>query len=330
MSTIKIGIDFAKKLCPDFRLVYRKDLEKKACLHVMRDAEMCKLGNHFLCELQLYKARVRAKNERSKREAISASRVNLLDTCARKYHLLREKYLTSPAGEPVFFRVGDAFSVARARIDTGRPFELDDIRKDIPRVDLAKLRAVIRFYIEHPPYPVGSVTCEDHCQFEFEGAWFTGYSDFISEDGGTIGEWKYAATSYDHLKVARQAAVYLKGFPSASRFIVYRMRKPTYRPKKSGETMSEFENRILEGYEKDGPDKVIRTTTIERDQLDVDGVLRQMRQSFELVLPSMHEAGMPPNYGSCELCDFSTVCGEMIGCSTNEVVRRLTLRQEGM
>ena len=326
----KITLDFAKKLCPDFNLVKRKDLGRSACIHLMPDSETCRRGNHFVCELVLYKLRAEAKEKRLEREAVSASRINLFDTCARKYHLSRNLYLKSPGGEPVFFRVGDAFSVARARIDRGMRFSLLDLRPDIPPVDLAKLRAVIRFYIEHPPYPQGEavLTCEDHCQFEFEGTWFTGYSDVRTDGGKTIIDWKYAVNSYSHLEVARQAAVYLKGFPDAERFVIYRMRKPAYRPKKSGESMAEFEQRILDGFRKDGPGKVYSRTSIERDQIDVDGILREMKALYEIVLPAQQKAGWSPNYSSCELCDFSTVCGEAIGAPTSEIVRRLTVLKE--
>ena len=321
---MKLTLDKAKQICSDFEVVTRKDLGKKACLHLMPDKEMCRIGSHFVCELALFKARKGAKEQRDNRDAISASRINLLDACSRKYHFLREKYLKSPAGDPVFLRVGDAFGTARARVDQGLPFRLEDIRKDIPATDLAKVRAALRFYMENPPYPPGTVTCEHVCHFEFEGTWYLGYADAVTKDQETVVEWKYAVMNYDHLKLARQAAVYLHGVPSASSFVAMRMKKSSHRPKKSGdESMAEFEERIFESLMKD-PSKAIVTTTIKRDEMDVEGVLREMKNSYEKVLPAMRAAGFPPNYSACGMCDFQTVCGDRVGQSTSQLVRRLS------
>lgn len=319
----KITLDFAKKLCPDFELVNRKDLGKKACMHLMKDGEMCRRGDHFLCELVLFKHRSLAKEQRDAQEAISASRINLIDTCARKYRILRELYIKPPGGTPVFLLAGRAFSTARARMDQELPVDINETGFDLPPVDRAKLRAALRFYRDHAPYPPGSVTCEDHCQFEFEGAWFSGYSDAMSLDGGTIVEWKYAQKKYQPIDVARAAAIYLKGNQGAERFVLYRMRKPAHRPKKRGETMAEYEERMFEAMCEDGPKKIIHTLTITREDLDVDGILREMISTFENVLPALHKAGMPPNYSSCDLCDFAEICQDNLGASTEEIVRRL-------
>lgn len=320
-ETIKITLEQAKGICSDFKIVQRKDLGKKACLHLLPDQEMCRRGDHFVCELVLYKIRGLAKGDRAEQPAYTAGSIDLLDTCARKYSLVLEKKLSSPAGEPVFLRVLDAFQRARAKIDLGHTLEMRDVGDALPPVEAAKLRAAIRLYLELAPYPVGSVTCEEFCQFEFEGSWFTGTARALTQDGSTVIDWRYAQNAVSALQVTRRAAIFLHGFRSAERYALYRLRKPAYRPKKH-ETMRDFEQRIVEGMRKE-PSKVWTRTIIERDHLDVEGVLREMQRTHRIVLPALREAGMPPNYASCETCDYQTVCAENLGATTDEIARQL-------
>lgn len=334
MTKKTISLAFAKTLCPDFELVQRRDLGRKACMHLMTDGEMCRSSGHFVCELVLYKQRAIAKEERENRNALTVGKVNLLDACPRKYHLLREKWMKPPQ-DASFLRLVRAFSTARARIDRGLPLELDAIPLDLPPVERAKLRAVLRYYQERePPYGPDGVTCDERCQFEFDGTWFSGVAPVLTDAGAKVGVWKYSTPKPSMIEHVRQAAVLLQGFPGAESFVLYRMRKPSYRPKKSGETMRAFEDRIFEGYMKDDPAKIISSMELERDAFDVEGVLREMKHAMETVLPAMHRAGMPPNYKSCTrdgekpACDFESVCTRWVGASTNEIVRQLELRKE--
>lgn len=326
---IKITLDQAKTICPDFNLVTRRDLDgAKACMSIMNDRELCTLGNHFVCELVLYKRGAARIEERASGTALTPASIGAINDCARKYHLEREKKLGSPAGETTWARAARAFSTARARIDQGLPFNVNDIdRKLLPAVDMARLRAALRFYADHPPYAVGSVSCNATCQFRFEGTWYQGFADAQSVDGAVIVEWRYAAKAYNALALAREAAVYFHGFPDAASYVRWRMRKSTHRPGRKGETMAAFEQRIYDAFVKDGTDKVYSRTLIERHQLDVEGVLREMRETNDKMLHAMREAGYPPSYGSCEMCDYQTLCGEMIGVPTELIVRHLELKK---
>lgn len=325
-NKITISREFAHELCPDLKLVHRRDLGKTACINLMKDGEMCSMGTHFVCELVLYKMRSRAKEQREKAEAISASRINLFDSCARKYHLLREQYLDPPGGRPTFLIEGSAFSNARARLDTGLPVAWESLGDELSPLPRAKLRAAVRFYEAHPPYEPGSVTCEEMVHYEFNGAWFIGYADAADVTGESVREWKFAKGDYGTLQLARQAAVYLQGMPHVDTFVAHRFKKPSNRPRKT-ESMRDFEERVFDSLMEKGPDAIYRKTTITREDIDVEGVLKEMIKTFETVLPAARNAGYPPNYGSCGLCDFQTECGETVGVPIAALVRRLKQEQ---
>jgi len=327
MGKVTLTVAKCRELCNDFRLVQHRKLGRKACMHLLPDAEMCRKDNHFVCELVLWKQRQAAKEEREGKNAITPGASNLLEKCPRKYHLKREKFLKPPAGEPSWKRVSSAFNMARAKIDLGAELILDSVRSDISPLNRAKVRASLRFYADgHHAYAVGSVDCDQSIQFEFEGQWYRGFASAVTKDGGTVYSWRYGKEPMTHLKAAHEAAILLHGYPGATRYVSLLMKKPQNRPRKGGETMAAFEDRIVEHLNKK-PGETMKRLQITRDHMDVEGVLRQMRTKMEL-LPALHAAGMPAFYSDCTGCDYAIMCEQRPGDSTNEIVRRMTLREE--
>lgn len=331
-------LEQAKKICPHFT-PWRTPEGKIRCKH--KDDQLCKLPHLFLCELITYRDRKAAKAKRGGGAALSASRLYLLDKCYRMYAFQYEYWIDKPVPEAVYFKEGDAFTVTRAKIDMQKPWD-GIFRHDLPPVSRAKLQAVIRFYRQNPPYPVGTVTCEDSFNFQFAGGHFTGYIDSLTLDRKRIIEWKYAVSEYDRLKIARQSAVYFKAFPEAKEFELIVFKKPALKPRKApkptkkepdpkAETMDEYRERVYDQLVNSGPANVYQRTLIMRDEREIDRVLQEMNDQFNL-LPAAKKAGYPPAYSQCGSgaykCDYHKVCKQYFGKPTIEIAALLRAKQQ--
>lgn len=331
MTEIKLTLDLCRKLCKDFRLSTNKD-GKKGCHHLQDNREMCNLPSHFVCELVLHKHAL-ARKEKMKGQAVSASRIGVIECCPRAYAMHYLHHL-DPDDEAAWKRIGHAFGVARARYDVGLDVDLDALRSDLLPYERAMVRAALRLYrlaIGSPsspiPYRPREVTCEEEVLFELHGLWWLGFADAVSLMRDHIYEWKFARTDYDLLTIARQAAVYFHGIPEAKSFTLCIMRKPGQRPGKHESELA-FENRIF-GEMCSKPEEWIRHFTIERDQLDVDGVLRESAESFRHSLAAGEASSWAPHYSSCDDCDYRPICVDQIGKSTDYVVQ-LTKKKRGL
>jgi len=317
---VKLTIAKCQALCSDFSY----SQQKKSCIRLRSDKEMCDLPSHFLCELVRWKKNQARKAELGER-ACSASRLNTIERCPRAYALHYLHHIEPDEGAS-WKRVGDAWGVARARIDMGLDVDLEALRADLLPYERSRVRAAIRLYrlcCGSPSSPLkyhpGDVTCEDEVLFNHGGLWWLGFADALSKNREHIYEWKFAVTEYDVLSIARQAAVYLSGFPEAKHFTLCVMRKPGQRPGKT-ETEQAYENRIF-GAMCEKPEDWIRCFTISRDQLDVSGVLHQMVAAFLSQEKAAAESGYAPHYSSCRDCDYRPICSEFIGKSTDFLVQ---------
>jgi len=330
-------IDEAKRICPQFT-PWRTDEGRVTCKN--KDGDLCKLPQFFLCELITYRDRKQAKAKRGGGAALSASRLYVLDRCYRMFAFQYVYWVDRPGPEAIYFKEGDAFTVARAKVDMCKPWD-GSFRKDLPPFIRAKLQAVMRFYRQYPPYTPGAITCEDSFNFEFKGAHFMGYLD--GKDELRIYEWKYAMSDYDRLKIARQSAIYFKAFPNAEEFELIVFKKPALKPKKAGkptkknpepqaETPDEFRERVYDHLVNSGPKNVYQRTLILRDEREIDRVLTEMIGSHA-VLPVIKEHGYPPSYSMCDQgsaagCDYKKICKEHFGKPTVEIAGVMRARQQ--
>lgn len=315
---------FALKLCSDLEFIETRTGDL-SCKHKYEN--LCEHDNHFDCEIVRFEQRKAAKKARGGVQAISASRIGVLDSCARKYafqyvHDMRE-------GTPIYFLEGTAFSNGRAKIDMGMDWGLPNT---LPEVSYRKIKASLRFYQKFPPYPVGSVECETETSFEFDGEFYTGYLDSITLDKKTINEWKFAMQPYDALKGARQAAVYFSNFDEAETLNLITFGKPMHKPSKGGrptkknptpkpESMQEYEERVFAALCEKGPEAVYKRVTYKRDDVMVMNILSQMNAKFRM-LPIFKEADWPPSYQSCQNgCDFTKYCSKHLGKSTTDIAQ---------
>lgn len=314
---VKLTIDKCKELCRDFRL----STEKRACLHL--HGEMCSLSSHFVCELVLYKRKL-ARDRAAKAAAASVSRVAVLEDCPRQY-AFRYLHNIQPEIEQPWKRMGDAFGVARARLDAGLDVDPFFMRSDLLPYEAAKVRAAIRLYrhsnwlAKKIGYSPNDVDCEVEVFFEAEGFQWLGFIDAASKDRSRLWEWKFAASEYSMLSIARQAAFYLYGMPQAQEMTIAVFRKPGQRPKKI-DMPEAFENRLANDMTSD-PDDWIRAFTFHRDQLNVGGVIRDTAESFRSGLIAAHESGYVAHYSSCFDCDYRSICEQHIGETTEKIVQ---------
>jgi hypothetical protein len=220
--------------------------------------------------------------------------------------------------------MGDAFGVARARLDTGLDVDLDaGLRPDLLPYEAAKVRAAIRLYRhkwvgDHVGYHPGEVTCEEEVLFERHGLWWLGYIDAIRKDRQHIWEWKFAVSEYDVLSIARQAAIYLAGVDEAKEFTCAVFRKPGQRPRKD-ESPTEYENRIAADMTSH-PEEWIKKFTFHRDHLNVAGVIRDTAESFRARIAAGEASGWAPSYSQCFDCDYRSICAQHIGMTTEALV----------
>lgn len=316
---IRLTLDRCKEICRDFRF----SQSKKACLHLSPDKEMCNLPSHFVCELVLYKHKL-ARMAEQKQAAISVSRLGILESCPRAYGF-RYVHNIEPEVEAPWKRMGHAFGVARARLDSGLEVNPSLLRSDLLPYEAAKVRAAIRLYrhsswlAQKVGYSPTEVVCEYEVLFDAEGFTWLGYVDAVSKDRSRLWEWKFAISDYDMLTIARQAAAYFKGVPEAREMTIAVFRKPGQRPKKH-ETEQAFENRIAAEMTTD-PDDWIKVYTFSRDGLNVDGVMRDMAESFRRGFDAAIQSGFVPHYSSCGDCDYRSICEQHIGTPTSEIVQ---------
>ena len=318
MTKVKLTVEKAKEICSDF------DLGNGGCRHVI-DTEFCSLSSHFLCDLVRWKDN-KLRYAALKGTALSASRLGRLESCARSYAFNYDHHLSVDT-DPSWARMGDAFGVARARIDVGMSVDPNGYRKDLLPAELAKVRAAICLYqaaisgraagVDFP-YRPREVVCELETSFYRLGQAFIGYADAVRHNRSAIFEWKFAAISYPMLAIARQAAVYFAGVPEATEFTLCVMKKLAHRPGKT-ERIEDFELRITETIMAQ-PCDYLSFTTIPRNAIDVEGVLKDMVASFNRVT-ALRDLGMPPSYSSCSDCSYSSVCEKYIGKSTEEIAR---------
>jgi len=167
---------------------------------------------------------------------------------------------------------------------------------------------------------LGAWTSELEAHFEHNGQWFFGYLDAMTiEAPHSIEEWKYAATQYNKLRIARQAAVYLNAFPQADRFVLWVFVKSQLRPRKI-ETMSEFEERVFDDFVKKGRGKVYNKTMVPRADIDVKSILDQMTSRYQL-LPILEKLEYPPSYKSCMDCrEYRSLCEKKVGANTQDII----------
>lgn len=320
--TIKLTIDKCKELCRDFRLSANPGPDgKRRCLHLV-SGEMCNLPSHFLCELVRFKAGIE-RAEKIKSDALSGSRVGTIESCLRAFHFHYEHKL-EPEESPPWKRMGDAFGVARARLDMGLDVDMDaGLRPDLLPYEAAKVRAAIRLYRhkwvgDFVGYHPGDVICEQEVLFERHGLWWLGYIDAMAKDRQKIWEWKFAVTEYDVLSIARQAAIYLAGVEEAKEFTCAVFRKPGQRPRKD-EGPAEYENRVAHDMT-NNPEEWIRKFTFSREHLNVAGVMRDTAESFRARLVAGEASGWAPSYSQCHDCDYRSICASHIGMTTEALV----------
>lgn len=317
-----MNVSEARAICADFLPVKSAD-SKIACRSIR--GEYCALDTHFRCELVTYKTITR-KPEAGLTK-VSVTKLNVLDECPRKFALRYRYRVDPPGGDAEALKGGRAFAVARARIDSGLQWSVPVVHAGIERgkddllpLDAAKLRAVLRRYAEYraggTPM-ISPVTSENAVTLRAPGVELTGFLDALSMDGANIVEWKYTGMpdSWTPLKIARQASLYLAAVPHATHFTLALACKPRHKPKQ-GELMADFEERV---YAELDPTKrdTFRFRTFTRDTFGIADELRRLSQQPALEA-AMRQAGYPPNYASCEYCDFAIYCephlASGIGC----------------
>ena len=318
---VKLTLEKCQQICTDFRLTTKAD-GKKGCLRLL-PGDVCSLPSHFLCELVRHKQGI-ARKEMLKQSALSVSRVGALERCPRAFHF-HYHHQIEPEVQAAWKRMGDAWGVARARLDMGLDVDTEvGLRADLLPYEAAKVLAAIRLYRhkwvgDFVGYHPGEVDCETEVLFESNGYHWLGYLDVASKDRQKIWEWKFAVTDYDMLAIARQASMYLTGMPEAREFTLAVLRKPQQRPGKT-ETPLAFENRIAAEMIK-APEEWVKKFTFTRDQLDTEGVMRDTAESFRHGFAAGVASGWAPHYSGCNDCDYRSICSEFIGKSTELLVQ---------
>lgn len=311
--------DLALKICHDFRPIPVEGGKVKCRFY--NDDGICKRPEYFRCELVVHKE----KEQQKAISSISVSRVGVVLRCPRLF-ALNYVYHVEPPIPAQWKIVGRAFSDARAKIDLGLQYELSTDLNSM-QVAKARLKAVLRRYAECQR-PYGQVLNEVRVFFPYKDTHFVGYIDALERSRETIVEWKYAATEYDEIKSLRQAVVYFKGIPEATRFILATANKPQHKLLKAGkptkknpdpkdETPAELEERIYQELCQKPDDEVFSYRTYDRSFFDIDATLEQIYQASTLI-SAYEKANWPPAFGmNCDNCDFRPYCLKhltKIGC----------------
>jgi hypothetical protein len=264
------------------------------------------------------------RNTKFRLPIVSVSRLGILEQCPRLY-MLRYTFKVKPPFDQAWKKNGIAFTEARALIDEGKPWKVSGY--GLSQVEEAKLRAVLRQYEKRRTGEL--LKTETKVSFRYEGLEFVGFIDSESQDGKELHEWKYAATKYTPIKVARQVAVYMHGKPKAEKMILAVAPKLQHKPLSGGkptkknpepqeETIAEFEERLFNLLEEEDR---FEKTTFKRGHFDIDAILSGMTSSFSM-LPEWAERNFPPHYSiHCEDCEFYELCNSHldrdIGCMKN-------------
>jgi hypothetical protein len=328
-KTVKLTLDVAKKLCGDFNIRDGK------CHSLQDNREMCDLPRHFVCELVLYKRRMLRREELGQ-DTLSAERLRTIEDCARRYAFRYVTPIDTPAGEPSWARMSDAFLMARAHLDIGDNVDFAFLRQDLLPIERATVKAALRLYADALtgglapgvafPYKKREVMCEREVLFELGSEWFLGFADAVSLNRSAIFEWMFAAGDFPMIKIVRQAAIYFQGIPEAQSFTLCVFRKPGHRPKKL-ESAEQFEDRLYSLMSAES-DSWFSFTRIERKDLDVLAVLHEMVRSGARV-GAFENLGYPASYAHCEDCDYERLCAANIGADTAKIVALSTKKREG-
>lgn len=195
----------AQIICPDFGPI-RNGEGKTVCRHILSD-DMCKLPSHFVCELVQYKKKPPVYT--------SISRTQIWQKCER-YWAFNYFWKVEPMKPSPWKAVGQLFSLCRAKIDAGQPWEIPDT---LPRIeDKWKLEWILGEYAKLPPEPG---TNEARLEYELEKGpprvIAIGYADKLSSSRKVIHEWKYTVDfdNYDIQAVRLQMSSYFASVPEA-------------------------------------------------------------------------------------------------------------------
>lgn len=318
---MKLTLEKCKEVCPDFRF---KPANKPPCMFVQdspqEGGQTCALPRHFVCELVLYK-RAAALREQIQRQAVSVTSLAIAERCPRAFTL---RYDLGLHAEESWSRMEDAFNIARARVDSKLSLDLDALDKALTPIERAKVRAALRFYRSQTIlYAPGDVTCAREVLFQHGGEYFIDAIDAVRSDLSTVYRWKFEVSDFDPIDMARQAAVYLKAVPEASRYVLACIRKPGMRPGKN-ETPAEFEVRVHAEMTKD-PTSWIRHFELERSAVPINAILDQMAASWQRNKP---QAPHTPHLSACHDCEWKPTCGKHVGATTEELVAKIRTVQQ--
>ena len=205
----------AQAICNDFNPVKGED-GKTRCKHIA-DGDACKLPTHFMCDV--------AAVVKKPPVTLSMTKVQEWQKCNRAWGLRYFYKVDAPKVAP-WKRLGRAFAVCRAKIDSGQPWE---IPPDVFGDDRIRLEVILEEYAKLPAIPGNS---EVPFQFLLDKGppdrVLIGNLDKLTPDRKKIYEWKYTVSpdSYTRTKIALQAASYFSGIPEAEEFIIAVARKP--------------------------------------------------------------------------------------------------------
>jgi hypothetical protein len=295
-------IEEALEICPDFSISRTPD-GKVQCGSLLGDGsgaddgKVCRLPGHFRCELVMWKERQALK----RLPVISHSRAGGFESCARSFMLGYIAKATQPV-RAAWKSLGSAFAVGRAKIDLGQPWE---VPKDIPDEPRIKLEEMLRLYERSPRAQVMS---ETSFSFEHRGHLVRGYVDAISTDGKRLYEWKYAQSddTYTALTLSRQLSVYLRAFPAIEEAVIAVARKTRHAIGKT-ETPDGFRERIAKEYEKNAA-SLITYKIFPRAQFCPDREVDWLIDVGETIKFAQDRGRFPPNYWSCDGCDWRQFC----------------------
>lgn len=200
----------AQRICSDFAPVKQEDGKVK-CRHLMPD-DMCKLPQHFVCELVRFK--------KKPPEYTSVSRTQIYQKCERAY-AYQYYWKVEPMKPSPWKAVGQCFSLCRAKIDADQEWKVPDDLPDI--TDKWKLEWILEEYAKLPKI---EGTNELRVEYEIEkgppAIFVVGYLDKLAKDRRKIYEWKYTVDgSYYNIQSVRlQASAYFGAVAEAEEVVI--------------------------------------------------------------------------------------------------------------
>lgn len=275
----------AKKICNSIILVRMEDGTTRC--RFLTGNSMCRLPTKFRCDVVAYMERQKNKEKEQEPSSYitnlygndrtwSFSRFALLLKCPKafKYHYYDK---IEPEPKPYFW-LGSQFHTAMAKIVSGRgEWSLEKPPDYVPADEVIKLKAFLEVASQRP-WPAGDQ--EVHFEFEIdEGLLLQGFIDYISKDGRTIVERKYAqdAKDYHLLSLYYQLSSYLIAKPSVEQITIEVTRKSRLRRGKN-ETLDSFFARVLKDNQEHESELFTRRTYL-RSEFDLDRV----RKEFSLL-----------------------------------------------